>query len=100
MHVGAGLQDAADGVHVVGLVHAQDGGLTAVIDGAVSDAGVTDFGAGRAWSRIGGGLDGPGEGPINRFAGTLGALVVVPDVIDPDDATRLHAWARGRFGAP
>ena len=100
VHVGAGLQEAADAVHTVGLVHAQDGSLTAIIDGAVSDAGVTDFGAGRAWSRIGGGLDGPGEGPINRFAGTLGAVVVVPDVIDLDDAARLQAWARGRFGAP
>jgi len=26
--------------------------------------------------------------------------VVVPDVIDAADATRLDAWARGRFGAP
>ena len=99
-HVGGGIQGASDGVHAVGLGHAPGGSVTASIDGTVSDAGTTDFGASRTWSRIGGGIDGPGEGPINRFAGTLGAVVVVPDVIDPDDATRLHAWARGRFGAP
>jgi hypothetical protein len=54
----------------------------------------------RAWSRIGGGLDGPGEGPINRFAGTLGAVVIVPAVVDTADVGRLQAWAQGRFGAP
>ena len=99
-HVGADLQEGPGSVHAVGFVHAPDGALTGFVDGAVIDAGSTDFGAARTWSRIGGGLDGPGEGPINRFAGTLGAVVVVPDVIDAADATRLDAWARGRFGAP
>jgi hypothetical protein len=78
-------------VHAVGLVHAPDGSLTASIDGAVSDAGLTDFGAGRAWSRIGGGIDGPGEGPINRFAGTLGARRRRPRRHRPG---RRHAPAR------
>ena len=100
VHVGEGLQEGPGSVHAVGLVHAPDGTLAAFIDGVAMDAGSTDFGAGRTWSRIGGGLDGPGEGPINRFAGTLGALVVVPEVIDEADATRLYAWAQGRFGAP
>lgn len=100
IHVGADLQAEPDGVHAVGFMHAPDGALTGIVDGVVVDAGVTDFGAERTWSRIGGGLDGPGEGPLNRFAGTLGALVVVPDMVDAEDIARLHAWARGRFGAP
>lgn len=100
VHVGAGLQDGPGRVHAVGFVHAQDGALLALQDGVTTAVGSTDFGDGRAWSRIGGGLDGPGEGPLNRFAGTIGAVVVVPDVLAPDDAERLHAWARGRFGAP
>jgi hypothetical protein len=100
VHVGAGLQEGPGSLHTVGFVHEPDGVLTAFIDGAATDAGSTDFGEARAWSRIGGGIEGPGEGPINRFAGTLGAVVVVPNIIDPADAMRLHAWARGRFGAP
>lgn len=100
VHVGAGLQAQADGVHTVGFTHAQGGTLTAYIDGASEPAGTLAFADGKGWSRLGGGLDGPGEGPINRFAGSLGAVVIVPDVVDAADASRLHAWARGRFGAP
>lgn len=100
VHVGEGLQDGAGSVHAVGFTHGVDGTITAFVDGIDEVAGVSDYSVPRAWSRIGGGLDGPGEGPFNRFAGTLGAVVIVPAVVDIVDVERLQAWARGRFGAP
>lgn len=101
VHAGGGLQDGPGGVHAVGFTHATDGTITAFVDGAGEVAGVSDYAdVPRGWSRIGGGLDGPGEGPTNRFAGTLGAVVVVPAVVGAEDVARLQAWAQGRFGAP
>lgn len=100
VHVGADLQAGPGSVHAVGFTHAVDGTLTGFVDGVGEVAASTDYAEARGWSRIGGGLDGPGEGVTNRFAGTLGAVVIVPEVVEEEDAARLHAWARGRFGAP
>lgn len=39
-------------------------------------------------------------GPNTRFEGTLGAVLVVPEVLDAATIDRVQAWAQGRFGAP
>lgn len=101
LHTGAGLQgDGAPKVHVVGLTHGKDGKMRTFIDGEPGNTGAADFDAPRAWSRIGGGIDGGTEGPYNRFAGTIGAVVIVPRVVSDADAARIHQWALGRFGDP
>ena len=101
VHVGAGLQEDGDAaVHDVGISHATDGKLRAFVDGVAADAGETAYDSPRGWSRIGGGIDGGTEGAFNRFAGTIGAVVIVPGTVGDSDAALLHQWALGRFGAP
>jgi hypothetical protein len=103
---GAGLQVGAGEVHLVGLTHGADGALAAWVDGApVTVSGTASYAGGRGYSRLGGSFDGDDlgggayYGPNQRFAGTLGAVVVVPAVLGEDDVARLTDWARGRFGS-
>jgi hypothetical protein len=97
---GADLQPSIGEVRLVGVTHGADGVVQAWADGvALGPADTAHFGSSRGWSRIGGGLDGAGEGPANRFAGTLGAVVITPGALDAATVARMHAWAQARFGA-
>lgn len=96
----AALQEATGAVRLAGFTHTVEGTLQLVADGApIGPPSPAYFGPSRSWSRIGGGFDGGGEGPLNRFGGTLGAVIVLPFVADEGTLQRVHAWARGRFGA-
>ncbi len=96
----ADLQVATGEVRLAGLTHATDGALRLVADGAFIGAEAqAHYGPSRSWRRIGGGIDGPGEGAFNRFGGTLGAVLVLPFAADEALIARVHAWAQGRFGA-
>lgn len=98
VEAGAGLQEGPGEVHVLGMSHAPDGTVTAWIDGVPVEAGVADYSSPRSWSRLGGSLDGSGYyGPNTRFAGTLGAVLILPHVVTGADVARIEAWARGRF---
>ena len=100
IHAGEGLQEGPGEARLAGLIHAGDGTLSALVDGVAEVIGAAEFGASRSWSRIGAGLDGAGEGAVNRFTGTIAAVVVTPGEPSADDLARLHAWAQGRFGVP
>jgi hypothetical protein len=101
LSAGEGLQPGAGEARLMGITHAADGTLRFFVDGAeVGPPQRAEYGAGRAWSQLGGSLDGPYYGPNSRFAGTLGAVWITPGVIDPATLARLAAWARGRFGTP
>lgn len=97
---GEGLQEGPGEARFAGLTHGDDGAVRVVVDGVVTEVGVADHGTPRTWSRLGGSLDDPYYGPNSRFAGTLGAVVVLPGAVDDATVERLHAWARGRFGVP
>ncbi|MEQ1564992.1 MAG: IPT/TIG domain-containing protein [Myxococcota bacterium] len=96
---GAGLQEGVGEVHLAGLTHAVDGTVQVYVDGAPAGSPVfAEYGAvPRGWSRVGGSLDDPYYGPNSRFAGTLGALIVLPEAVDPESVARIADWARGRF---
>ena len=97
---GTGLQEGPGEVHLAGVTHAPDGRLQAWVDGVPEGpVAMTAYDTPRSWSQLGGGMDGPYYGPNSRFAGTLGAVVVLPSVADETAVARIHAWARGRFGA-
>lgn len=98
---GAGLQEGPGEVRLAGLSHAPGGEVTVWVDGlGAAASGTASYETPRAWSRVGGSLDGDGYyGPHTRFAGTLGAVLILPQAIDADLAARIHTWARGRFGA-
>jgi hypothetical protein len=99
---GAGLQRAAGDVHLLGFGHAPDDTLRAWVDGAPTPVvGAAAYAGGRGYSRLGGSFDGDTYyGPNQRFAGELGAVLVVPRVLSDDEVGRVRAWARGRFGSP
>lgn len=98
---GSGLQEGPGDVHLAGLTHAPDGNVQVWVDGAAAGPPSTgDFGVARAWSRLGGSFDDTYYGPNTRFAGTLGAVVILPEAADAATIERIHAWARGRFGLP
>jgi hypothetical protein len=99
LEAGSGLQEGPGEVRLLGLSHAVDGAVTAFIDGAPEPAGSAGYGSPRRWSRLGGSQDDGYYGPNTRFGGTLGAVLVLPEVVDQDTVNRIHAWARGRFGA-
>ena len=93
-----GLQEGPGEVHVVGMSHALDGAVTAWVDGVGMATGVADYSTPRSFSRLGGSFDGNGYyGPNTRFAGTLGAVLVVPRVLTDNEIAKVQAWARGRF---
>jgi len=97
----AGLQIGPGEVRLAGFTHTADGTLQLVADGVpIGPPSPAFFGPTRGWSRIGGGIDGAGEGALNRFGGTLGAVIVLPFAADDATLARIHAWARGRFGSP
>ncbi len=99
LHPRADLQGERGGtLHTIAVVHSRDGRVVGVVDGDVHDGGVSDFGSALGWSRLGGGVDGATEGTANRFAGAIGAVVVVHEALPLDDVQRLHQWALGRFG--
>lgn len=87
----------AGNVHTLGVVHQIDGTVLGLVDGHRAAPQTSDFTTAVGWSRIGGGVDGPGEGPYNRFAGTLGAVVIVKRSLSSAELERLHQWALGRF---
>jgi len=96
----AALQEGPGTVRLAGFTHTADGTLQLVADGVpIGPPSPAYFGPSRSWSRVGGGLDGPGEGPFNRFGGTLGMVIVLPFAADQETLLRVHEWARGRFGA-
>ncbi|MFZ4738156.1 MAG: IPT/TIG domain-containing protein [Bradymonadia bacterium] len=98
---GEDLQPGAGEVRLMGVTHGADGTLRFFVDGAsVGPPQAAEYGAGRAWSMLGGGMHGPYYGPNSRFAGTIGAVWVAPGVVEPATLSRLAAWARGRFGTP
>lgn len=95
---GSGLQQGPGEIHFGGFTHATDGTLQAWIDGAPEGAAThADYSSSRAWRRIGGGIDGGGEGASNRFSGTLGAVIILPFAADAEMVSRIHAWVQGRF---
>lgn len=97
---GSDLQHGVGEVRLAGLTHAADGAVQTWVDGQpIGSPDTAYYGTPRSWSRIGAGLDGAGEGPANRFPGTLGAVVILPWTLDAATVARLHAWAQGRFGA-
>jgi len=101
VEAGSGLQDGPGAARLVGMSHATDGTVTAWVDGVeVATSGGAAYASPRSWSRIGGSMEGPYYGPSSRFAGTLGAVLVLPRALDAPTMRRVHAWARGRFGVP
>jgi len=98
---GAGPQEGVGSPRLLGVSHAADGSVVGWIDGdAVALAGSASYASPRSWSRIGGSLEGDYYGPNSRFAGTLGALLIVPRVLEASELQRVHTWAQGRFGVP
>lgn len=99
---GSDLQEGPGQVRLAGMSHAADGTVTTWVDGGpVASSGPASYASPRSWSRVGGSLDGGGYyGPNMRFAGTLGAVVILPRAMDEQTAERIHAWARGRFDVP
>lgn len=97
---GEGLQtNGAGDVRLVGVTQAADGSAQAWVDGVPVGAPsapveTVPF----AWSLIGGGMNNSYYGPNTRFAGTLGAVIVLPSAADAATVARLQTWARGRFG--
>lgn len=98
---GTGLQEGPGEVRMAGLTYAKDGVVQVYVDGvADGPPAAADYGKPRAWSRLGGSLEDGYYGPNTRFAGTLGALLLLPTAADAATVTRIHAWARGRFDVP
>ncbi len=98
--LGEGAAEGPGEVHLHGVTHAPDGTVSGWADGAAIGGGVADYGAPRAWSAIGEGMDDGYYGPNTRFEGTLGAVLIVPEVLDAATIDRVQSWAHGRFGAP
>jgi hypothetical protein len=95
---GEALQEGPGEVHHAGITHAVDGTLRTFVDGAEVGAGaVASYATPRSWARLGGALDDPYYGPNTRFAGMVGAVVVLPEAADDALVAKLHAWAQGRF---
>ncbi len=98
---GDGLQEGPGQVRMAGATHAADGTVQVWVDGAASATdGSAGYASPRMWNRIGGGSNGSYYGVNSRFAGTLGAVIVLPTVADAATVARIHAWAQGRFLSP
>jgi hypothetical protein len=95
---GEGLQEGPGAVRFAGVTHAVDGAVRTFVDGAAAgpDA-VASYATPRSWARLGGALDDAYYGPNTRFAGTVGAVIVLPEAADDALVAKLHAWAEGRF---
>lgn len=101
IEAGSGLQEGAGAPRLLGMSHGVDGTVTAWVDGAeVPTSGLASYDSPRSWNRIGGSMEGAYYGPGSRFAGTIGAVIILPGTIDEPTSQRIHAWARGRFGVP
>lgn len=96
---GSDLQYNTGEVRFLGFTHASDGRLQAWVDGApagpASNGGYSPF---HGWSRIGAG----GYAPIasTAYAGTLGAVVILPSAADAATVAKMQRWAQGRFETP
>lgn len=98
---GNGLQEGPGEVHFVGLTHATDGSVEAWVDGErVTASASASYATPRSWRHIGGSLEGNYYGPNSRFAGTVGAVIILPGVVDDATVERIHQWSQGRFGVP
>ena len=98
---GEGLQEGVGEARLAGVTQSATGVIEAWIDGVrQSPAGVLTDAMPPAWSQIGGSMTDGYYGPNTRFAGTLGAVIILPGAADAGTVTRIHAWARGRFRLP
>jgi hypothetical protein len=98
---GAGLQEGPGQVRFAGVTQTGDGSVRAWIDGAPADAVSAPANVlAPSWTQIGGGMTDGYYGPNTRFAGTLGAIVILPSAAEAAAVDRIHRWARGRFGVP
>ncbi len=96
---GSGLQEGPGEVRLAGVTQGVDGAVQVWIDGvAVGDVAYADPSIAPSWSRLGGAMDDGYYGPNTRFAGTLGAVIIVPEAVDAATMARIAEWARGRFG--
>jgi hypothetical protein len=96
---GTGLQVGPGQVHLAGLTRSAEGVLHVVVDGRGLPAGLAESHSG-GWNRLGGAMDDAYYGPHTRFAGTLGAVIILPFAAEAADLARIRAWSRGRFGSP
>jgi hypothetical protein len=96
---GTGLLRGPGEVRFAGFSHAADGQLQGWIDGIRAgspiDGGYSEF---HGWTKLG--AAGYGPTGANAFAGSLGAVVILPFAADAETVARIHAWSQGRFGAP
>ena len=96
---GSGLQQHQGEVRFAGLTHSADGRVQGWIDGVATgspiDVGYSPF---HGCSRIGAG----GYAPVasTAYAGTLGAVLILPTAVDAATVDRIHRWAQGRFSTP
>jgi hypothetical protein len=99
---GEELQTGSGTPQLYAMSHAVDGTVTAWVGtSSLATSGRASYATARVWSRLGGCLDGSGYyGPNTRFAGTLGAVIVLPEVVDAQTLSRISAWAQGRFHIP
>ncbi len=95
---GSGLQSHHGGARFMGFTHDSNGLMQGWVDGKATggntNGGYSEY---HGWSRIGAG----GYGPISAsgYAGSLGAIVILPKSIDASTVQKIYAWAQGRFGA-
>jgi hypothetical protein len=96
---GEGLAELTGAVRLAGVTQDADGAVVGWVDGAaVGEPTQLGYSQYHGWDRIGAG--GYGEPDASGFAGSIGAVVVVPSALDAADVARIHAWAQGRFAAP
>ncbi len=92
----SGLQEGPGEVRFLGFTHDEDGTLQAWADGGAAgnpvDAGYTPN---HGWSRVGAGGYAPTS--FTAYAGTLGAVVILPSAADAPTVERMSRWAQGRF---
>ena len=93
-NAGSGYQDRVDDVICVGFTQDENGFVQAWGDGiAIGDTiGMGYTPEYQGWNSIGAGLS-----YNDGFAGTLGAVVILPTATDAATVAKIHAWAQGRF---
>ena len=96
---GDDLTDKTGAVRLAGVTQGADGTVVGWVDGApIGEPTALGYSQYHGWDRIGAG--GYGATDASGFAGSIGAVVVVPAALDAADITKLHAWAQARFLAP